>query len=589
MLSRLIISILYAVGVMFFLLLRHPELLSYHEQYQLFLFNTDYLLSKLSVAGGIADYVSEFFVQFCYIPFAGALVFTLIFVIMQQLMYRLCRRVSSSEMSYPLSIVPGLLLLAYMGDENVLLSFAVALIFVMLAVLAVLNTNGKRRVITEMLVIPLLYWSAGPVVFCYVILMIICNVICDRLSTYTMIAALLRAVYTVVVVYVSYKFILTQYIANDVWLGINYHRNRLTYPTMQFVVESVIVIMPLLAHLFLYVKIKRFDIVLSGVLLLGGSVLVVSSYDKDKFTQLYFDYCVRNQQWDDIVERAEKHMPRSALACNSVNLALAKTGQLGERMFDFYQCGSEGLLSRFARNMVSCVPTAEIYYHLGMVNESLRCYFDSQEAILNYQKSGRMTQRIAEMYMVNGDYEVARKFLTDLQETLFYSSWANEMLNLIGDEQAIMKHPTLGRLRKCRYDDKFFFSFDTNNMLVRLWDHNKANELALEYLMANIMLTCDMKSFYNMSSVLAKRGYNNLPKHYREVVAMFALQGVSLGEALKLDKEMVKRVKDFDAAFLMNPDRTKMLRGKWRNTYWTYCLVTYPSLNATTGATRIKH
>lgn len=580
---------MYAVGVMFFLLLRHPELLSYHEQYQLFLFNTDYLLSKLSVAGGIADYVSEFFVQFCYIPFAGALVFTLIFVIMQQLMYRLCRRVSSSEMSYPLSIVPGLLLLAYMGDENVLLSFAVALIFVMLAVLAVLNTNGKRRVITEMLVIPLLYWSAGPVVFCYVILMIICSVICDRLSTYTMIAALLRAVCTVVVVYVSYKFILTQYIANDVWLGINYHRNRLTYPTMQFVVESAIVIMPLLAHLFLYVKIKRFDIVLSGVLLLGGSVLVVSSYDKDKFTQLYFDYCVRNQQWDDIVERAEKHMPRSALACNSVNLALAKTGQLGERMFDFYQCGSEGLLSRFARNMVSCVPTAEIYYHLGMVNESLRCYFDSQEAILNYQKSGRMTQRIAEMYMVNGDYEVARKFLTDLQETLFYSSWANEMLNLIGDEQAIMKHPTLGMLRKCRYDDKFFFSFDTNNMLVRLWDHNKANELALEYLMANIMLTCDMKSFYNMSSVLAKRGYNSLPKHYREVVAMFALQGVSLGEALKLDKEMVKRVKDFDAAFLMNPDRTKMLKGKWRNTYWTYCLVTYPSLNATTGATRIKH
>lgn len=567
----------------------YPELLSYHEQYQLFLFNADYLIARLSVAGGIADYVSEFLVQFCYIPFAGALVFTLVFVVIQQLMYRLCYRVSSCEASYPLSMIPGLLLLAYMGDENVLLSFAVALIFVMLAVLLIVNIDGKRRVIAEIFVIPLLYWCAGPVVFCYVALMIISNITYDMLSTRKLVMSLARALYAIGIVYISYKFILTQYIPNDVWMGINYHRNRMTYPMMQFVVEASIVVIPLLARLLLFVKLKWFGIMASVVVLLGGSVIVLSSYDRDKYTHFYFDYCVRHQQWNDIIERAEKHMPHSALACNSVNLALAKTGQLGERMFEFYQCGHEGLFSRFERNMVSCVPTAEIYYHLGMVNESLRCYFDSQEAILNYQKSGRMTQRIAEMYMVNGDYDIARKFLTDLQETLFYSAWANEMIGLIGDEYAIMQHPSLGRLRKYRFTDKFFFSFDINNMLVRLWAHDRTNNMAFEYLMANIMLTCDMKSFYNMSSVLVERGFSHLPKHYREVVAMFALQGVSLGEALTPDLGMMKMVKDFDAAFLMTSDRRKMLKSKWSDTYWTYCLVTYPSLNATTGATQTKH
>jgi len=574
---------------MLFFLMGYPELLSYHEQYQLFLFNADYLIARLSVAGGIADYVSEFLVQFCYIPFAGALVFTLVFVVIQQLMYRLCYRVSSCEASYPLSMIPGLLLLAYMGDENVLLSFAVALIFVMLAVLLIVNIDGKRRVIAEIFVIPLLYWCAGPVVFCYVALMIISNITYDMLSTRKLVMSLARALYAIGIVYISYKFILTQYIPNDVWMGINYHRNRMTYPMMQFVVEASIVVTPLLARLLLFVKLKWFGIMASVVVLLCGSVIVLSSYDRDKYTHLYFDYCVRHQQWNDIIERAEKHMPHSALACNSVNLALAKTGQLGERMFEFYQCGSRGLFSVFERNMVSCIPTAEAYYHLGMINEALRCYFDTQESILNCRKSGRFSKRLAELYIANGDYNVAMKHLANLKETLFYSSWANEMEKCLSDETKVSSQPQIKRLRELRFTEKFFFSHKTTKLLVRLWNGNKNNKLAYDYLLANIMLECDMESFYNISSTLVNVGFMNLPKHYREVVAMFALQGVSLGEALTPDLGMMKMVKDFDAAFLMTSDRRKMLKSKWSDTYWTYCLVTYPSLDATTGATQTKH
>lgn len=107
MINRIIVSTLYAVGVMLFLLLGHPELMSYQEQYQLFLFNVDYLMERLSVAGGVADYVSEFLVQFCYEPLFGAIAYTLVFVVMQQLVYKLCYRMSLNDISCPISIVPG--------------------------------------------------------------------------------------------------------------------------------------------------------------------------------------------------------------------------------------------------------------------------------------------------------------------------------------------------------------------------------------------------------------------------------------------------------------------------------------------------
>jgi len=68
----LVVFALVFLSAWLFFGLAHPELLSYEEQYQLFLYSTDYLLERISVAGGVADYVAEFLTQFYYVPAAGA-------------------------------------------------------------------------------------------------------------------------------------------------------------------------------------------------------------------------------------------------------------------------------------------------------------------------------------------------------------------------------------------------------------------------------------------------------------------------------------------------------------------------------------
>ena len=123
--------------------------------------------------------------------------------------------------------------------------------------------------------------------------------------------------------------------------------------------------------------------------------------------------------------------------------------------------------------------------------------FEAQEAILDFQKSTRCYKRLAQTNLINGDYEVARKYLMALKKTLFYSDWANETITLLGNEKAIARHPEYGTLRKFAIKKDFYFSDNaTPSMLESLYLSNKNNLLAYQYMMASFILTGNRESFY---------------------------------------------------------------------------------------------
>ena len=147
------------------------------------------------------------------------------------------------------------------------------------------------------------------------------------------------------------------------------------------------------------------------------------------------------------------------------------------------------------------MPTAEAFYQLGMIYVAQRTVFEAQEAILDFQKSARCYKRLAQTNLINGSYEVARKYLTALQKTLFYSDWANETLPLLGNEKAIAQHPEYGRLRKSAYKEDFYFSDHvTPEMLESLYFSNTDNHIAYQYLLAYYMLTGDREGYNNFIS-----------------------------------------------------------------------------------------
>jgi hypothetical protein len=113
-------------------------------------------------------------------------------------------------------------------------------------------------------------------------------------------------------------------------------------------------------------------------------VAIPVAFDAKKYELMEYDYLVRIKDWNGIIAKAEQQTPDKPMSVSATNLALAMTNQLGERAFEFYQRGSQGLLPPFERNYATTQLTGEIYFHLGLVNTAQRLAFEAMEAISNY-------------------------------------------------------------------------------------------------------------------------------------------------------------------------------------------------------------
>ena len=99
------LSLLFAIAIALFWAFPYRCALSYQEQYQLFLFTPSYFTERISVPGGLADYVAEFITQFYYVYALGAILLALVFFSLQRLTWVLMRRNGVSPSWYPLSFI----------------------------------------------------------------------------------------------------------------------------------------------------------------------------------------------------------------------------------------------------------------------------------------------------------------------------------------------------------------------------------------------------------------------------------------------------------------------------------------------------
>lgn len=492
------VSLLFGVAVFLFWWLACPALLSFQEQYQLFLMDGDYIGQLLAVPDGFARCVAEYLIQYYINHALGALVLAIIFVIIHRLVWRLMAAVSDTASGhYALSFIPVLSLWLMLGDESVLLTFAIALILA-LATMWVYEVAGKRlRVYLIILLIPLLYWLAGPVVLMFAAWVTIRQFQTMDSKWTGLLIGVLAIIYALACILVSSW--LVPYPLFRLFYGIDYYRFVEVYYWMFLITMVLSVVIPAVMFWVPMLRRGRITGCVEAVILLAAFLLLRPSfYDSRKAEVMEYDYLVRCQNWGAILAKADKKTPDLPMTVCATNLALGMSGQLGERLFDYYQNGIQGLVPPFERNFASILLTGEVYWQLGLVNNAQQFAFEAMEAIPNYAKSCRAVKRLAETNLVNGEYAVARKYLQMLQKTLAYHQWAERTLPLLGNEKAINEHPVYGRLRQMRLKDDFLFSErELDKIFGQLVMHNQRNGLALQYLLAAPLLNRDVNTFMN--------------------------------------------------------------------------------------------
>ncbi len=456
---RPLCTLLFGLAVLLFFGLAYPHHLHYQEQYQLFLFDSTYVWDIVREPGGVADLLGRFSTQFFLYAWVGALIIGLLLSAVQILTLLALRQVLRQAQEPALgpweglSFVPAFLLWLFLLDENALMGGVWAVLLTQLAVWSyALLPKGWIGRIVILVTIPILYWMVGPS-----------------------------------------------------WTGSHYYRYPTVTPWLLYAAWLSAFVIPLLVRVSRkwISSSKNFVVTACSfalvAIIMGTLVWKNANFKAEKVMQ--YDFMARHQQWNRILETVSREKPNNQIGVTVQNLALAMHGVLLDQLFNYNQNGIAGLLPDVKEDATSPLPTAEAFYQLGMINVAQRTVFEAQEAILDFQKSGRCYKRLAQTNLINGQYEVARKYLSALQKTLFYRDWANETLPLLGDEAAIAKHPEYGRLRKMAYDEDFYFSDHvTPEMLQSLYLRNRDNGLAYQYLVAYYLLTGDQEGYNNFIS-----------------------------------------------------------------------------------------
>ena len=583
-----LLSLLFGVAVMLFWAVPYMAGLCFQEQYQMFLFDTNYFLERIVLPGGLADYISEFLVQFYYMPVLGGAIIALLLMSIQAISWGLMKQYGMKAVfpGYLLSFVPSIVLWCAMGDQNLLLSFVVALSGALL--MGWIHNRFHNRlvkVVFELVSTALVYWFLGPVVFLYAALMIGDTLMKGKQNGHILSSLGYSA--CLLILTVAWILLTTQslqYPLYRIFSGLNYYRYPGTVsplPLGVMIWTVVVVFFGMVPDEHAWIKkLQQSKVVmaLSYILVIVASWFgIKASFDAMTYDLIDYDFLVRTEQWDKIIEKAEKKQATTPLSVSCVNLALSQKGMLADRLFEFYQNGGEGLFPTFTRDMISPVSTAEIFFRLGMVNDAERYMFEAQEAIPNYRKSARLTRRIIECEIINGNYQVAAKLLRRLQKTLFYSNWANQTMALLGNEKAINQHPIYGKLRKYREkkQDFLFSDREMDQMLGLLFLNDNHNKMAYEYLVCYELLQRDMEKFMQYYPLGRFVDYDHIPRSFQEILIGNWMKTHSDPRTIpySVDAQNVNNTLNFIQLYMQNPKNPQLGQQPYVSNAWHYMMV----------------
>lgn len=546
--KRLLMSAFAGITVFLFFLLIQPYHLRFQELYQMFLFSSEYFINTVSVPGGFADWTGRLLTQFMAVPWIGALIVSLLFTAVQRLTFKHSAR--KDPLGYAICFIPAMLLAVSFCNMNTLLSvFTSAIIG-----LALSEIKGKRPIVT-IVVSAALYFLCGTLGTVFYLAV-------QRKPSMT-VYGLATVLLAVIASRYTFHFPISRLIC-----GVHYSRYHDTFPILPWIAAASVWI------IFLIFRENRtaktiFPIISYAIILVSFAFGLFSSRESDWEEMICYSTLAQESQWDRIIEKAQKKAPSSPISISCMNLALAKTGQLGNAMFHFNQAGPDGLFYPYRREHISPIPSSVIYWNLGFMNTCQRFTFAAEEVIPDYQKSSRCHKRLVEVYLVKGQYDIARKYLEPLKYTLFYRHWALETQKLLDNPELIDNHPVYSSKRKLDLKEHSSL-FSLQDMYTPLHQYciENPNDIVLwQYLLGWCLLNNDLDRFVEY---LKPEIFKTLPLSYQEAYILYWSRDHESPAGIPsfVSERTINNFMSFTTAAMTMPE--ERLKAKYSNTYWYY-------------------
>jgi|WetSurMetagenome_2_1015567.scaffolds.fasta_scaffold00009_76 hypothetical protein len=587
--TGLIFTGLFFAAVFIFFAFFYNSHLHFEEETQLFLLTKDFFLSKIRLPGGGSGYAGGFLTQFYFWSLAGPLIITLLLLGIQQVMYRILKSLNNNPSFLPVSFLPAINGFFILCDEFYPLSGIVGILLALLAAWLYTTINRKLiRFISGILLIVIVYWLAGGSYLLFLSVIIIFEIFKPFIvrkkerkisgSAFEILTPWLLPIYLVIAA--AIPLLVRQFLILQP-LGLSYITEF--YYDMRTVIPKAITVyfaLPALLMIIIYFlpskeKIYRIALFVQIAVVISifyfGQKLWINQSAEQIMT---YDYLVREGRWNDVIKYADKNPPRNNLSLAMLNLSLAKTNKMGDLLFRYEQNGFNGLFLTFAKEYVAPMMGSEIFFQLGLINASQEYSFESTETTPNLSKSVRAFKRLAETNLINGQYEVSRKYLKLLGKTVFYRKWAEDAEKYLYNEEKINNHPVWGEKRRLLLRQDYFFKVQNMEVILRMMiNENPGNNLAYQYLMAFYLLNKDLRNFMNNLSLMNTLKYTRIPVSYEEgilyVIGLTTKNPMANSE-FKISNETKMRMQSYAEIYTSRPDAKKILGTRFGETFWYY-------------------
>jgi len=547
----------------------------YQEKSSLFLVSFDFLLNHLNQPGGFLIYLGDLQTTFYYYPLVGAILVSLEVLATVFLVGRIGKKISGKRSFFvPFLIGAGLFYLQtnyqYVALNNL------GIIIQLCLFLWVISYSNRRYEWIPVLLFPVNYFLFGSF---SILFLVQYSIHLIQNKDWPKIVVLWLA--GVAFYFVGKEFLFFQ-TTESLFKSPFSFQNIGGQIAVFTILAALVVFLPLLLRL----ETKRLNSVsvfkvklpelTPYVIIIILAILVIPRIDKRNSHYFHVEKLFYEQKYDEIIQFNLQFPSSNMLTIFLNNVSLAETGRLTDSFFHFRQSPDGGTLFLKWEIVNEVLKRGGyFYYAIGMVNEAQRWAY---EYMVMQGNSPEALKMMIKTDLIKGKYEIAEKYISILEKSVFYGTQAKEFRNLLFNDEAVKQHTELGAKQQLDTRQDFFVQSDNpSNNLDLIINADSSNIPAIEYKLAWLMLQKDMKGIVEMLPVMEQAGYSRIPKNVEEAVVTYKL--LKVGEMpelsrLRVNPQTGERFQVYYRTFQQNQGNKQLaqraLARDFSDTYWYY-------------------
>ena len=286
------------------------------------------------------------------------------------------------------------------------------------------------------------------------------------------------------------------------------------------------------------------QVALIAVMIWGVQHYWYHDYNYEK--ELEMRRSMEQSNWDGMLRAATalEDEPTRAIVMMK-NLALFRLGRQGNEMYH-YKTGSKAPNAPMRVNMTQVVGR-DIYYNYGQANY---CYRWCLEDGVEYGWRAEYLKYMTRCAMVNGEAEVARKYIRLLKHTRFHRKWAEAQEQYVNHPEKMKDNPDYAIVQRLMMTEDMLGS--DNGMpemflMSTLLSNNNRDPLIQELTLLSALWKKDIALFWpRFFNYATLHKGEPMPKHYQEAAYLYGhLENQIDISQMPFDEDVVQNYNEF--------------------------------------------